>query len=216
MKSLNLNTVTKLLLDTLIKLMSAEEFTPFRLVGGTSLSLQLGHRLSVDIDLFSDYEYGTIDFDSIDSYLRKEFSYVDTSSIAEVSFGKSYYIGDSDKTAIKLDLFYTDPFIQPAVVIDNVRLATIEEIAAMKIDVVSRAGRKKDFWDLHELSETIPFGKMLDLHRQRYPYTDDREAIIAKLTDFSYADRDFDPQCFRGKYWELIKLDIVELTQDLL
>jgi len=53
--------------------MRAKEFEAFRLVGGTSLSLQIGHRESVDIDLFSDLTYGSIDFNVIDSYLDKEF-----------------------------------------------------------------------------------------------------------------------------------------------
>lgn len=48
------NTVNPLLLSTLKKLMESRLFAPFRLVGGTSLSLHLGHRQSVDIDLFSD------------------------------------------------------------------------------------------------------------------------------------------------------------------
>ena len=65
---LHLNTVTNLLWNTLQKLMSIEEFNSFRLVGGTSLSLKLGHRESVDIDLFSDSEYGSIDFLELDIF----------------------------------------------------------------------------------------------------------------------------------------------------
>ncbi len=65
--------------------------------------------------------------------------------------GKSYFIGNSAEDCIKLDLYYTDPFIRPALVIDNIRRATLYEVAAMKIDVVSREARKKDFGDLHEL-----------------------------------------------------------------
>ncbi|MGB3452693.1 MAG: nucleotidyl transferase AbiEii/AbiGii toxin family protein [Moheibacter sp.] len=42
------------------------------MVGGTALSLQLGHRTSVDIDLFSDLEYGSIDFKVIDTFLKSE------------------------------------------------------------------------------------------------------------------------------------------------
>ncbi len=62
-------------------------------------------------------------------------------------------------------------FIQPALLVDGIRLATIEEIIAMKIDVVQRVGRKKDFWDLHELLIDHDIQTMLDLHQQRYPYT---------------------------------------------
>ena len=65
---LHLNSVTNLLWNTLQKLMSIEEFNSFRLVGGTSLSLKLGHRESVDIDLFSDSEYGSIDFLELDIF----------------------------------------------------------------------------------------------------------------------------------------------------
>lgn len=114
------NTVSQLLTSSLYKLMSAEEFLPFRLVGGTALSFQLGHRLSIDIDLFSDYEYKSIDFDAIDKYLRREFDYVDRQSKGEIGFGVSYYIGNTAHDCVKLDMFYTDPFIRPALEVDGV------------------------------------------------------------------------------------------------
>lgn len=66
---LHYNTVNNLLRNCLLQLMTAKEFSFFRLVGGTSLSLQIGHRESVDIDLFSDVPYGTIDFEGITTYL---------------------------------------------------------------------------------------------------------------------------------------------------
>jgi nucleotidyltransferase AbiEii toxin of type IV toxin-antitoxin system len=56
---LHYNTVTPLLHKVLKQLMKAKEFEDFRLVGGTSLSLQRGHRLSVDIDLFTDSDCKT-------------------------------------------------------------------------------------------------------------------------------------------------------------
>jgi hypothetical protein len=74
---LHYNTVTPLLKSILEKLMEAKEFNQFRLVGGTALSLYCGHRMSVDIDLFTEAEYGTIDFDGIEDYLVKQFTYVD-------------------------------------------------------------------------------------------------------------------------------------------
>ena len=63
--SLVYKTVTPLLLSVLKTLMKAEEFREFRLVGGTGLSLYRGHRESVDIDLFTDAVYGSINFDRI-------------------------------------------------------------------------------------------------------------------------------------------------------
>lgn len=213
---LHYNTVTDQLRETLAKLMSAEVFLPFRLVGGTSLSLQLGHRLSVDIDLFTDAEYGSLDFDAIDRYLRREFNYCDTSNIGVVSFGKSYYIGNSADDCVKLDLFYTDPFIRPILEVDGLRLASVEEIAAMKMDVASRGGRKKDFWDIDQIMQKYSLDELLSLHEERYPYTHERAEIITKLTDFAIADVDFDPNCSLSKQWELVKLDIVERVSRLI
>ena len=88
-KGLYWNTVTPLLKTILEQLMICEVFNLFRLVGGTSLSLQLGHRASVDIDLFTDAQYGTIDFDAIDKYLRKTFPYVSDSGVGPVGMGTS-------------------------------------------------------------------------------------------------------------------------------
>lgn len=63
------NTVTDPLKDSLITLMSSPVFEPFLLVGGTALSLQIGHRVSVDIDLFADAPYGSIDFEKINEFI---------------------------------------------------------------------------------------------------------------------------------------------------
>ena len=193
--------------------MASEVFSSFRLVGGTALSLQLGHRESVDIDLFTDIEYGTVDFESIDKYIRTNFSYVDTIDSEIVGFGKSYYIGESKNQSIKLDLFYTDHFIRKPLLTDGIRLADIDDIVAMKIDVVSRRARKKDFWDIHELLEHYSIDQMLELHEERYPYGHNKKEILANFSSFEQADTDFDPICLKGKYWEVIKLDILEALE---
>jgi len=207
------HTVTDLLKDSLIALMRSSVFEPFRLVGGTALSLQIGHRVSVDIDLFTDVPYGSIDFKKIDEFIDNTFSFHDHSSGLNPAMGKSYTIGIDKENAIKLDVFYTDLFIQPALLVDGIRLATIEEIIAMKIDVVQRVGRKKDFWDLHELLIDHDIQTMLDLHQQRYPYIHDKELILKNFTNFELAEDEFDPVCLRGKYWEFIKEDIVEAVE---
>jgi len=209
------STISSLLLSTLQDLMKTSAFDDFRLVGGTSLSLQLGHRQSIDIDLFTDCMYETVDFNAIDDFLRKNYAYVDTFKTDLVGMGKSYYIGNSKNECIKLDLFYTDLFIRPFLVVDGLRLASLEEIAAMKIDVVSRIGRKKDFWDIHELMDIFSIEDMLHLHEERYPYSHDKQEILLNFSNFKNADTDFDPVCLRKKYWEIIKLDLVEATQQV-
>lgn len=208
---LHYNTVNDLLKESLLLFMSADEFHDFRLVGGTALSLQIGHRESVDIDLFSDVEYGSIDFDKIEQFLVSHFAYVDHPHGVLPGFGKSYFVGSDRDNLIKLDVFYaTEPFIQPAHMVEIVRMATVEEIIAMKIDVVQRGGRKKDFWDLHELLDSYSIDQMRKLHEQRYPYSHERDLILQNFTDFTGADEDFDPVCLKGKYWQFIKEDIEE------
>lgn len=70
---LHYNTVTSLLRETLDILMSEDLFSPFRLVGGTNLSLRLGHRMSDDIDFFTDAEYGSLHFKAFENFLETRF-----------------------------------------------------------------------------------------------------------------------------------------------
>lgn len=194
--------------------MRAPVFNSFRLVGGTALSLQIGHRESIDIDLFSDISYRTIDFDQIDYFLRQHFNYVSTSTLPP-AIGKAYFLGHTKNQTFKLDIFYTDSFIQPFEEIDSIRLASVEEIIAMKVDVIQRGGRKKDFWDLHELLTQFSIMQMISLYELRYPYSHDQQQIITNLTHFEYADEDLNPICLKGKYWEFIKDDFQEIITNL-
>ena len=208
-------TVTPLLKEILGKLMQAPQLAAFRLVGGTALSLRLGHRESVDIDMFSDQEYDTIDWRSVYNYFRANFPYMSARTKADEghSFGESFYLGNTEAEYVKVDLFYTDPFLKPVEVIEGIRFASLDDIVAMKVDVVARGGRKKDFWDLHELSDIYSIGQMFDLHLKRYPWCHDRKELIHRFTDFEAADEDFVPVCLRGKHWELIKSDLVDLLR---
>lgn len=207
------NTVSELLWETLSTLMTFDELNSFRLVGGTSLSLLLGHRISVDIDLFTDAEYGSINFDSIDKLFLDSFEHVEMGFGGNNNMGKTYFIGNDKDELIKVDLFYTDPFVFPVIDFNGIRLSQLEEITAMKLEVVGHTGRKKDFWDLHELMESYSISDMLEFYEKRYPYSYSKEEIIKKLSDFSEADSDFEPVCLKNKHWELIKLDFEEKIQ---
>jgi hypothetical protein len=212
MKSLYWHTVNDLLKKALVSAMNSAALSSFRLVGGTSLSLQLGHRKSVDIDLFTDAPYDSVDFNGIDNFFKSTFQYVFTNP-GKVGMGTSYFLGNHAHDAIKIDLYYTDTFIRPALRMDNIRLATLEDISAMKLDVISRGGRKKDFWDLHELTDHNDIHTMIQFHKERYPYSHDKNLLKAMLNNFSLADDDFEPECLKGKHWELIKLDLVQLSK---
>lgn len=209
------NTVNDLLRESLEIFMKEQLFSDFRLVGGTALSLHLGHRMSVDIDLFTDATYESVDFEEIERFLIKTFPCVQGDFGGLPGFGKSYLVGESATEHVKLDIYYSlESFICPIVTTDGTRLASIDDIVAMKVDVISRGGRKKDFWDLHELMDKYDLAKMLELHEKRHPYAHNRKAIIRNFTDFTSADEDFNPICLHGKHWDFIKDDFLQFVQN--
>jgi len=81
---LKYNTIDPRLQSALLLCMEAAELKTFRLVGGTALSLYLGHRMSIDLDLFTDEPYGSIDFAKINAFLNTAFPYVDSSNIQPI------------------------------------------------------------------------------------------------------------------------------------
>lgn len=210
-KQIHYETVLPLLSNILVKLMGEPIFDPFVLVGGTNLSLRLGHRISDDIDLFTDLPYGSLDFNALEEYLRKSFPYYncpDRSGI--VGFGRSYYVGLSEDNCIKLDLMYADPFFEPFEINDGIRMATIEQIAAMKMEAINTGGRKKDWWDIHELLTEFSLAQLLLFHEKWQQWTHNDEALLTKLIHFDDADKEPNPKCLKGKNWDDIKLDIID------
>ncbi len=208
------NTVTETLWNVLKELMSFEEVKPFRLVGGTSLSLLLGHRKSVDIDLFTDAPYKSLDFSVIEKKIESSFEYVQNNSSSLSVIGKTFFIGNNEEDLVKVDFFYTDTFVYPILNYESIRLSSLEEIAAMKMEVIGHQGRKKDFWDIHELLEKFSLNNIMTFYEKRYPYSYSREELLKKFTDFEHADKDFDPICMKDKTWEFIKLDLEERKID--
>lgn len=152
--------------------------------------------MSDDIDLFIDSEYGSLDFQLLQDILRRNFPYCQGDCGEIVGFGTSYLVGNSTDDNVKVDLFYTDPFIRPIEQIDKIRMASVEDIVAMKIDLISRGGRKKDFWDLHMLRNYYSQKLMLSLCAKRYPYGVTKEECLVGLTNLSVADSDPDLKCW--------------------
>lgn len=124
-------------------------------------------------------------------------------------------MGDSETESVKLDLFYHDEIADPYETIDGIRLVSARDVAAMKIDVVSRSGRKKDFWDLDMLLERFDIEEMIGFHEARHPWDHERSTIINNLADFSLADEYPDPECLLDKDWGLIKRRFTELAESL-
>lgn len=71
----------------------------------------------------------------------------------------------------------------------------VSKLVAMKMEIVQSAGRKKDFWDIHEVLDYYPVEQMIKLHEERYPYGHDKDLILKNLYNFTKADKDIDPEC---------------------
>ena len=168
--------------------------------------------------MFACRHYGSILFSSILDDIRASFSFVINTDdnipalkAIENNFGLHLFVGNKEDSLIKVDILnWGDDFIFPCLEVDKIRLASIEEIAAMKLDVISRGGRKKDFWDLSEILDSYSLPSLLEIYKQKYPYYD-IQSVISGLIDFSVAENMPDPFCFKGKHWEVIRDEMIDI-----
>ena len=220
MNNLYYNTVSPLLREALQKLMAHEAFNDYILVGGTSLSLQLGHRESIDIDLFTEKEYGTIDTQKIQNALLELFEYTENiNSLNNRNIGYSFHVGNDikdPKKTVKVDMFYTEPFLKPAVERDGLRLSSLEDIAGMKMQAITSRKRKKDFWDIYELLNYFTFAELIDFGLKRNPYSLDEETILKAFDNLIHIDGFSTINCFKGNYWEIIVADLEQTVLQFL
>ena len=208
------DTVSTPLLSILRRLMSAEMLNDFRLVGGTALALQRGHRMSVDIDLFTDLDYANMPVADMRNYLEKEFPvHKGTESMEMPANGYHIFLSEGQEPPIKVDFFYTEPFIFPAIEEDGLRIADQREIAAMKLGVIgNQIYRQKDYWDVHDLLEDYSLSEMIQWALQRDPYSFTKEDIIKGLQQVNQVEES--PMGIVSlkplSYWELMVLDLIE------
>lgn len=179
MNQLHTYTVSPEMLSLLSELMKDNEMHNFRLVGGTALSLLIGHRRSIDIDLFTDKDFNVLRvFEKLhDKYAYIQNNFSDT--------GTRGYIG-----TIKCDFFnHKHLWIDNPVVIDNIRMASVKEIAAMKIYAIieSNGKRLKDFVDIAFISEFLSLQQILSSFQEKYKGFTDTLALKA-MFDFGNID----------------------------
>jgi len=170
------STVSKSTFSLLAELQSIEEFSKLRLVGGTALALQIGHRISIDLDLF-----GEIDFDS---QVFNNYSKVQV-------IKKSKNINIFEINDVKVDIVnYTYPWLEEELQIENIRLASLKDIAAMKIAAVTGRGSKKDFVDLFFLLKKFSFKEIISSYEEKYA---DASIYLALKSLLYFDDADKDP-----------------------
>jgi predicted nucleotidyltransferase component of viral defense system len=191
-------------LELLKKLQKISLLNNLRLVGGTALALQLGHRRSVDLDFFGDIDVTGLqiaDELSVNGYEDVVVKY-DTKNI------KFFFVN-----GVKLDIVnYRYKWIEPCIETGNVRLAGLKDIAAMKLAAIPNRGTKKDFVDIYFLLKHFFIQQMLDLYQQKYT---DCSAfnVIRSLTYFVDAEDNIMPEMIIPVQWRNIKSTIRQAVE---
>ena len=178
--------------------MSLPELGYFHLVGGTALALYLGHRKSIDLDLFSTQDFDTGELIPILERHFSNFTYRNTNN----PVGLFAFIDD-----VKVDFVRHHYFslISPPVVEQNIRLFGIKDIMAMKIAAILKRGVKKDFWDIAELLDEYSIADFIESYNKKYPNHQLLISIPQALTYFQDAEESEDPISLNGKTWENVK-----------
>jgi predicted nucleotidyltransferase component of viral defense system len=200
---LQLQTVKPNTLELLKSLMQKEYLNSFVLVGGTALALQMGNRESIDLDLFS-----TADFSSneILSSLLNDYQIVVNNQLKHTLI--------STINQVKVDFIkFHYPFIKPFVTIENIRMASIEDIAAMKLDAITGRGSKKDFYDLFFLLQHYSIDDLFSFYSEKYPHQT-TFYVIRSLSYFEDAEIQPNPIVFdKNITWEIVKQKIISTIQ---
>jgi hypothetical protein len=187
---LHLNTIDSTLFKVLVDFSRLPELSNFYLVGGTSLSLQLGHRKSDDLDFFTDRSFDIREVkDAILRYNPKVMFLNETRQ--GLSF--SLPLSSNEDDVRKLDVYnWAVKFIRPARLEAEIRLASLEDIAAFKLEAICHRKEKKDYIDIAILLDNFSFGQMLDFYVEKFPMNDKR-IVLTQILDTEGLDSSVDP-----------------------
>ncbi len=183
----------------LLKQLTQEPFlAKTRLVGGTALALQYGHRMSIDLDFFGEIEEDNTTIREILRKIGPISVYKETTNI------KIYSIN-----GIKVDFVnYKYPWIDTVIEKDGLRLASPKDIAAMKINAVEGRGTKKDFIDMYFLLQHYTLEDILKFYAEKYPENSIFRGLMS-LTYFEDAENELMPTMFSNIKWNDMKLFIL-------
>jgi hypothetical protein len=192
-------TINATTLELLKKLQSNKVFKDLLLVGGTSLALQIGHRISIDIDLFGKVEMNTIELNKILSSYGEIVKIQQTNNIHIFTLN-----------GVKTDIVnYSYPWIREHVSSGGLRLASKEDIAAMKLSAITGRGTKKDFVDLYFLLRYFTLSDMMSFYQEKYA-DGSIFMVLRSLSYFDDAEEDPMPRMLIKSGWEKIKTKITE------
>ena len=201
---LHTETVARSTLELLKMLESESVMSNFNLAGGTSLALYLGHRISVDLVLFTPESF---DAGKLEIFLRDKYGF--RTDFMEKNTLKGTIDG------VKIDcITHSYGYLEKPYTESDIRLYSMEDIVAMKLSAIADNGsRLKDFIDIAFLSTRFPFNSMLRLYERKFPGSNLIRPFKA-ITYFDDIDFEEDIVMLNGKYeWKLIERRLIDMTQ---
>ena len=187
------------------KIMSDDTFKDFFLVGGTAISLQIGHRISEDLDLFTQKD---IDVDYCKHHLK------DTYAFSTEFEKKNTLKGFIDKTLIDF-ISYDYPIIDNILIEDGIRILSLKDIIPMKLVAIIQSGeRMKDFVDIAYLSSHYSLNDMISFYKQKYG-NDNELSIYKALIYFDSIDVTENVKLINKQLdFKSIKNRLIEMTKN--
>lgn len=171
----------------------------FYLAGGTGLALHLGHRKSIDLDLFRTEPF---DAEAMVHELR-----VEGVPLTDVTTSRSTVHARVEETRTSL-LSFPYPLLEPAQPAPSgLPVASVADIAAMKVEAIASRGAKKDFYDLFFICKSgMPFGRTLEAFRTRFASANpDLYHRLRALIYFEDAEQEPEPLLIRPATWKDVK-----------
>jgi Nucleotidyl transferase AbiEii toxin, Type IV TA system len=195
---LHLETVEPHTFSVLNQLLKMPELKGFSLVGGTALSLLYGHRKSVDLDLFSNE---TFENEKIVKAFEKKFKSSFDNRTSNPRFGIFCFIDQ-----VKVDLVrHPHLLIRPERVEEGIRMFSVEDIIAMKVQAILGRGKKKDFWDVAELLNHFSVPDFIEFHKQKYTTQNLIITVPQAITYFADAEESEDPISLKKQTWKSVQ-----------
>jgi len=198
MSELYWKTISPVMRDVLAGFGQSRLSTDFYLAGGTALALQLGHRLSADLDFFSP----TQEISSLVEPLRAAFQPFST-MLASIAWGNLIYL----VSEVRVGFYgYGYELVEPLGEAEGVGLASVTDIGLMKLDALLGRASRKDFHDLYAICQRIPLRNLLDLAPLKYPFVRDFEAqAVQHLVFFDRAEQETPVPLLETVEWETVK-----------
>lgn len=168
------------------------------------MALQLGHRNSIDIDLFTQKDFTP---EEMETLLKVKYSFQATLAKANTLLAVV--------NGIKTDFIKHDyPFIKPPVTEEGITFLSKEDIAAMKFHAIIQSGKRlKDFIDIYYLLEHFSMKQMVEFFSTKYTYSNPMIALKA-VNFFDEIDESIDPpKLLKPLQVAQIKKRIQEATQ---